>query len=34
MGFKVSWGYYLMRAVPPTILALVVFHLYLLLRYT
>ncbi len=34
MGFKVSWGYYLVRAVPATILALGVFHLLLLLRYT
>jgi Na+/H+ antiporter NhaD/arsenite permease-like protein len=34
MGFKVSWGYYLVRAVPATILALAVFHLLLVWRYT
>ncbi|MDP6510445.1 MAG: SLC13 family permease [Dehalococcoidia bacterium] len=34
MGIKISWGYYLLRAVPATILALIVFHILLLMRYT
>jgi Na+/H+ antiporter NhaD/arsenite permease-like protein len=34
MGFKVSWGHYFLRAVPATILALIVFHLLLLWKYT
>lgn len=32
-GFHISWGYYLKRAVPATIVTLGIFHLLLLLRY-